>query len=244
MPSDRVELPHCDLLCCTACQLACRACTNFVGALPQEIYTYESLIAEIDQAAEVLHANVLCLLGGEPLVHKRLVDLMRYANDSPISDRVQVLTNGMRLHLMKPEFWAELDWLKISIYPGKTQPENVQLAKRMSAEHGFFLDFYDVAADPFRAVHGKPGGRRGHLRGLLVQDLHAQDRAWLLLALLHFAQHQPRDPEAAPGDRRHRARRPHPRSPSELPRPTRAHGVLYALLWQHRTSDRAVERGP
>lgn len=150
---DRVEIPHTDLLVATACQLACKSCTNLVGFIPQEIYDLDSLKAEIDAAAEVMHAHVLCLLGGEPLVHKQIVELMRYAKASDLSDRVQVLTNGMRLHMMGEDFWRELDWLKVSIYPGKTQPENVTLARTKAVEYGFFLDFYDVAADPFRAVH-------------------------------------------------------------------------------------------
>lgn len=138
---------------CWACNAKCVGCTNAMALTPQEIFPAEEILADLERAEKVLHASVLCLLGGEPTVHKELVPLMRAANASPISDRVQVLTNGTRLHMMKPEFWAELDWLKLSIYPGLTQPENVELAKRMQAEHGFYLDFYDVAADPFRAVH-------------------------------------------------------------------------------------------
>lgn len=127
--------------------------TNAMGIVKAEVWPAEDVIADIDRAAEVMHAHVACLLGGEPLSHPELVPILRHLKSSDLSDRVQVLTNGMRLHLMKPELWQELDWLKISIYPGKTQPENVELAKQMAAEHGFYLDFYDVAADPFRAVH-------------------------------------------------------------------------------------------
>lgn len=149
----RVELPHVDVMCLTACGLKCVACTNGMGIVRQEVWPYEQVKADIDTAAMVMHAEVACLLGGEPLAHPRIVDLMRHANASDLSDRVQVLTNGMRLHLMPDEFWAELDWLKISIYPGKTQPENIKLAHTKRREHGFHLDFYDVAGDPFRAVH-------------------------------------------------------------------------------------------
>lgn len=148
----KVEIPHVDLMACTACQLKCLGCTNHMALVPQAIFPAEEVKADIDAAARVLHAHVGCILGGEPLVHPALVGLMRHAAASGVCDRVQVLTNGMRLHMMGEDFWAELDWLKISIYPGKTQPENVELAKRMSAEHGFRLDFFDVASDPFRAV--------------------------------------------------------------------------------------------
>lgn len=148
----RVPIPHIDVMVCTACQLRCVACTNFMGAVPMEIWPAREIMRDVDHAARVMHAKVACLLGGEPTSHPKLLELMRHTAQSGLADRVQVLTNGMRLHRMRPEFWAELDWLKISIYPGKTPPENIDMAKRMQREHGFQLDFYDVQGDPFRAV--------------------------------------------------------------------------------------------
>lgn len=164
-----VLLPHVDLMALTACQLSCRHCTNFIGVLPQEVWPVEDVLADAQRAARVMHAETVCILGGEPLSHPHLLDIMRGVRASGLGDRIQILTNGMRLHRMKPEFWAELQWLKISIYPGKTQPENVELAKRKAVEYGFALDFYDVADDPFRAVltdrPHPPGGAQATFDG-------------------------------------------------------------------------------
>lgn len=148
----KVQLPHLDSMLCWACGLKCVGCTNAVTILPQEIFPMDEIVRDLELAHEVMHAETVCLLGGEPTVHKDLVPIMREAKRIGLGDRIQVLTNGMRLHKMNPEFWAELQSLKVSIYPNKTQPENIELAERMSAEHGFELSFYDVAADPFRAV--------------------------------------------------------------------------------------------
>lgn len=123
-----------------------------MGIVPQTLFPVAEIVRDAARAAAVMHAETVCLLGGEPTAHPRLVEIMREVAAIGLGERIQVLTNGMRLHWMKPQFWAELDWLKISIYPGKTQLENVEMARRMAAEHGFQLDFYDVAADPFRAV--------------------------------------------------------------------------------------------
>lgn len=123
-----------------------------MGFLPMEIWPVEDIKRDITLAAKVMYTHVGCLLGGEPTSHPKLVELMRFTAESGLCERVQVLTNGMRLHRMKEDFWRELDWLKVSVYPGKTQPENIDLAHRMQAKHGFQLEFYDVAADPFRAV--------------------------------------------------------------------------------------------
>lgn len=123
-----------------------------MGFLPMEVWPKEDVMRDITNAAKVLHAHVGCLLGGEPTSHPDLVELMRFTAESGVCERVQVLTNGMRLHKMREEFWAELDWLKVSIYPDKTLPSQIELAKAKQREHGFQLDFYDVASDPFRAV--------------------------------------------------------------------------------------------
>ena len=148
----KLEIPHVDLMVCTACQLRCVGCTNGMGVVPMEVWPAHDVIADAERAAEFMHAGVVCLLGGEPTSHPRLVEIMCEVRSSGLGDRIQVLTNGMRLHRMSTAFWVELDWLKISVYPGKTQPGNVELARRMQQLHGFQLDFYDVDADPFRAV--------------------------------------------------------------------------------------------
>jgi organic radical activating enzyme len=148
----KVELPHLDVMCLTACNLKCVGCTNLMGAVAMEIWAAAEIEHDVAAAAEVMHAEVACLLGGEPTAHPDLVRLMRFTAGSGLAERVQVLTNGMRLHRMSDEFWTELDWLKISIYPGRTPPENVDLATTRQREHGFELTFYDVASDPFRAV--------------------------------------------------------------------------------------------
>ncbi len=153
--SARVELPHVDVMALTACPLKCLGCTNGMGIVPMEVWPAADVKADIDAAAKVMHAHVACILGGEPTVHKDLIAIMRATKASKLSDRVQVLTNGTRLHLMKEAFWEEMDWLKVSVYPGKTQIENVELAKEKASAYGFHLDFYDVASDPFRAVHRK-----------------------------------------------------------------------------------------
>lgn len=153
--SERVELPFVDVMVGTACDLRCVGCSNGMGlpGMHLQVFPFERVAADITAAARVMHAEIACLLGGEPLIHKRIVDLMRHTRESGLCDRVRVLTNGIRLHRMGDDFWAELQDLKISIYPGKTPPEALELASARQRAHGFDLSVYDVAADPFRAVH-------------------------------------------------------------------------------------------
>ena len=146
-------MPLVDVMVGTACELKCVACTNGVGLLPQVHFPLEQITTDVEAAASVLHADVAVVLGGEPLTHRALLPIMRMVTASGIADRVRVLTNGIRLHRMPDEFWGELEDLRVSIYPGKTPRENVTLARERAYRHGFDLSFYDVASDPFRAVH-------------------------------------------------------------------------------------------
>lgn len=146
-------MPLIDVMVGNACELRCVACTNGIGLLPMSIFPPDQVKRDIAAAAGVLHADVAVLLGGEPLMHPHLVYLMKITRESGIADRVRVLTNGIKLHKQPDAFWAELQDLRVSVYPGKTPPENVELARTKQADLGFELSFYDVATDPFRGVH-------------------------------------------------------------------------------------------
>lgn len=147
-------MPLIDVMVCTTCELRCVGCTNYIGGLNKlDLYPVADVERDVHAAATVLHADVAVILGGEPLQHPDLLELMDVVKESGIADRVRVLTNGIRLHKMTDLFWGQLEDLKISVYPDGVTPEsNVELARAKQAEHGFELSFYDVASDPFRAV--------------------------------------------------------------------------------------------
>lgn len=148
-----VQLPHLDVMVCTACQLRCVGCTNFMGGMPLHIWPTEPILRDIDDAAKVIRAEKVTILGGEPLLHKDLVTIIRRCRDTGLTGTVQVLTNGMLLDRLDANFWGAIDWLKISVYPGKTPEKNIALAIRKQVEYGFTLDYKNVSDDPFRAVH-------------------------------------------------------------------------------------------
>jgi hypothetical protein len=61
-------------------------------------------------------------MGGEPLLHPQITEVLRAIRRSGISETVRLFTNGLLLHTMDDEFWAALDELTISNYtsaPGK-----------------------------------------------------------------------------------------------------------------------------
>src|SRR6185312_1690459 len=80
---------HCNLRCASCCQLSPHQ--------PERFLEPEVLARDLERAAAVLQPRVFKFTGGEPTLHPRIVECLRVARASGISQRLQVTTNGTRL---------------------------------------------------------------------------------------------------------------------------------------------------
>lgn len=76
---------------------------------------------DLRNLGRVAHFGFHCLQGGEPLIHKGIIEFMEVQERSGIADKYGILTNGTLLHMMTDEFWKkaarpnfEIRW---SVYP-------------------------------------------------------------------------------------------------------------------------------
>lgn len=94
------------------------------------------------------------LIGGEPLLHPKLVELATTVRNSGISDHLMLVTNGMLLDRMAPEMWDLIDELEISRYLGAGL-DDAALARheKTANRHGvrFKLNTYDDFRETFSA---------------------------------------------------------------------------------------------
>lgn len=99
------------------CNLSCQGCAQ---SSPSVRSRFEDL-AVLERSLETLRGVISCdklqVLGGEPLLHPRLVDLLGLAIQSGLSQHLCVKTNGLLLPRMPPEFWRAADSVIVSIYP-------------------------------------------------------------------------------------------------------------------------------
>lgn len=76
------------------------------------------------------------MLGGEPLLHPNLPDLLRSVRRSGICDTIRVITNGRKLPVMASAFWELVDEVSISSYPGEELSEDELAAvEAVAARH-------------------------------------------------------------------------------------------------------------
>jgi hypothetical protein len=87
----------------------------------------ESVRSDLGHAARIgLGSKVVRLLGGEPLLHPNLIEIIRAVRASGLFDEIHVVTNGTMLDQTSDEFWNEVDRVELSLYPGVLAyvPEN------------------------------------------------------------------------------------------------------------------------
>lgn len=153
-----IIIPHLETDITQACQLSCVACNHHVpvwrktkggpwAAEPEQVRK------DLFHLASFLHADRWGALGGEPLLHSKLIDILKIARDSGIADKTEVWTNGLLLPRQSDEFWRSFDVLVLSIYPGKHTDESLDWIIQKCHDTGRELVIKDERRTPnFRTL--------------------------------------------------------------------------------------------
>src|SRR5262249_58572664 len=79
------------------CNLRCRSCAHLSPALPKHFVDPDALASDLTALARSYQVTVLRLLGGEPLLHPNLLDIMMAVRESHIAEKIEITTNGVLL---------------------------------------------------------------------------------------------------------------------------------------------------
>ncbi len=112
----RVRVEAFELHVVEHCNLSCAHCCNMSPYLDEHTMTVEEIDAQCREMATHLKADVFKIMGGEPLLHPNISEVLRVIRKSGISDVVRLFTNGLLLHRMDDDFWRALDQITISDY--------------------------------------------------------------------------------------------------------------------------------
>ena len=99
------------------CNLTCAECCSLSPLLPAWYASPASVTDDLRKATKVLNPGVFKLVGGEPLLHPQLVEIIGCVRDTGIAPVISVTTNGLQLGEMTDDFWQAVDALTISRYP-------------------------------------------------------------------------------------------------------------------------------
>jgi hypothetical protein len=124
------------------CNLTCAECCSLSPWLPRWLAEPEALARDLALAQPVLAPRMFKLVGGEPLLHPRLVDCLEIARRAQIAPAISITTNGLLLPRMPDAMWEAVDALTISLYPEPALPEaTVALIEDRAARFGVTLNW-------------------------------------------------------------------------------------------------------
>jgi hypothetical protein len=141
----RVRVEAFELHAAEHCNLRCANCCNLSPLVPRRFLTVGEVESICATLAPSLHADVVKIMGGEPLLHPELPAILRALRAAGIGDRVRLFTNGLLLRTMPEAFWEALDELTISDYASAPVPRaTLELARARSVAHDFVLNVKPV----------------------------------------------------------------------------------------------------
>jgi hypothetical protein len=123
------------------CNLRCEQCCSLSPFLPPWYEDPERLRRDFAAARRVLAPTFLKLVGGEPLLHPRLLDCLTVAREADLAGIVSITTNGLLAHKMPDRFWELLDHLTLSLYPRpRLTDEHLALIRDRAERFGVTLN--------------------------------------------------------------------------------------------------------
>ncbi|HWL85697.1 MAG TPA: radical SAM protein [Polyangiaceae bacterium] len=137
----RVRLEAFELHVAEHCNLRCANCCNMSPLVSERFLSISEVQSICQSMSGSIVADVLKIMGGEPLLHPNIVDILHILRASGVGDKVRLFTNGLLLHSMKDAFWEALDELTISNYSSApVKGAIVEMARERSRRHGFVLN--------------------------------------------------------------------------------------------------------
>lgn len=103
------------------CNLSCQCCSHYSCIAKERYVTMEELTYALHYANKI-HPTYFNLLGGEPLLHPEIDEMLALAGERLDTDiNARLFTNGLLLEKMSDDFWSNLRryniGLSLSNYP-------------------------------------------------------------------------------------------------------------------------------
>jgi hypothetical protein len=161
MPKSRLEggfiIPPADfeLIVADHCNTSCRSCNHASPLVARWSADPASLYRDSSVLAKYYRPRVVKILGGEPLLHRKLAEVIRAVRSTGISKHFRLITNGLLLHKMDDAVMELIDELEISVYPGVSRMTDVfPLAREKTLRFGKKLSIneYDVFRKTFTSI--------------------------------------------------------------------------------------------
>lgn len=103
------------------CNLNCKGCSHFSPISPKYNMPFELYCNDLQQLSKVFHgkAKRIHIMGGEPLLHPQLNDILTQTRNCFPKAKIRLVTNGKLYHTLTAGFWEVCRKNHIIISPTK-----------------------------------------------------------------------------------------------------------------------------
>lgn len=144
------------------CNLSCRGCSHLSPIVPNHFVEPLQVFNDLAIVAKYYSSRYIRIIGGEPLLHPDIIQIIDAVRSSGISKRIQVVTNGHLLTKMVNSFWKKVDEVCISIYPDKQiNSEYLEEIESKARLHNVVLEY--LYFDNFRESYSELGTKDTNL---------------------------------------------------------------------------------
>ena len=127
------------------CNNRCMSCSHASPWAPVVLMKPAELEQSLGVLSRFLRVRTFYCSGGEPLLNPDIVELLKVAKASGISDCVALITNARLLPKAAEELWQVPDFIRITVYPNLDR-SILDFAKEKSAQYGFTLGISEADA--------------------------------------------------------------------------------------------------
>src|SRR5262245_54507990 len=136
---DRLYRPALEINVVDHCNLRCANCDHFSHLAPARFADPAQVERDLGALATAVRLRELQFLGGEPLLHPQLLELLEIGRRSNIAQQIVLVTNGVLLHKADPSLFTLIDGMWISRYPGVSTCYDEKWLREIAMANGVWV---------------------------------------------------------------------------------------------------------
>ena len=147
------------------CNFHCEGCSHFSPSFRQKFYDAGDYLPAMAKLAGWCEVGMIRIAGGEPFLHKDIAEFVRSIHGSPLTKRIELLTNGSWMSEERIRRMADV-WPLVSLFHLSLHPElkiNYSEARRLATTIGGYgcpIEISESETFDLPTFTETPNGRR------------------------------------------------------------------------------------
>ncbi|NHZ86075.1 MAG: radical SAM protein [Planctomycetia bacterium] len=142
-PKDIININGLEINISEQCNLRCKGCDHGMDVITPQNIPLPNLLQDVQKASQYFHTKTLRIIGGEPLLHPELSQIIQDFQNTHIADSIELWTNGLLLDNISKTNWELLNGIVISKYPNTSNTWDNKYLKAIAEKYNVWIHVRD-----------------------------------------------------------------------------------------------------